>query len=90
MAQVKLKSHTAKKEQTLKCKEFALHRCRGHCKYRKAMRINKIIYLSGADLIFPVCPQCGGAIEREYMKHCSSCGQKLSWIGFKRVKITYR
>lgn len=54
------------------------------------MRINKIIYLSGADLIFSVCPQCGGAIEREYMKHCSSCGQKLSWIGFERVKITYK
>ena len=38
----------------------------------------------------PVCPQCGRAIEREYMKYCSSCGQKLSWKGFEFIEVTYK
>ena len=88
MAQVKLKKHTVKKEQTLKCKEFALHNCK--CKYRNAMQIKENICLTSAKLEFPVCPQCGGAIEREYMEYCSSCGQKLSWKGFEFIEMTYK
>ena len=28
----------------------------------------------------PLCPRCKNAIDREYTRYCSSCGQKLSWI----------
>ena len=90
MAQVKLKRCTTKKEQALKYRGVALRCCQGQCKYRKALRINKIIYLSGAKLMFSVCPRCGNAVDREYMNYCPVCGQKLSWIGFDRIKITYK
>ena len=28
----------------------------------------------------PLCPRCGNAIDREFTRYCSSCGQRLSWI----------
>lgn len=31
---------------------------------------------------FPVCPQCGITMEREYQSFCGRCGQYLSWKDF--------
>ena len=28
---------------------------------------------------FPVCPQCGTTLEREYQRCCDRCGQCLDW-----------
>ena len=28
---------------------------------------------------FPVCPNCGITMEREYQSFCDRCGQKLAW-----------
>lgn len=39
---------------------------------------------------FPVCPQCGHALEREYTAYCDSCGQCLSWKHFKNASILIR
>ena len=39
---------------------------------------------------FPVCPRCGRTLEREYMAHCSSCGQCLSWKNFKNATVVIR
>lgn len=52
------------------------------------MQIKEIICLTCAKLVFPVCPQCGGAIEREYIEYCLSCDQKLSWKGFEFIEMT--
>ena len=35
-------------------------------------------YLSGVTG-FPVCPQCGRTMEREYQPYCDRCGQCLDW-----------
>ena len=32
--------------------------------------------------IFPVCPQCGRGIEREFQAYCDRCGQCLAWEQF--------
>ena len=39
----------------------------------------------------PLCPRCGNAIDREYTRYCSSCGQKLSWVLWDKhiLKATY-
>lgn len=39
---------------------------------------------------FPICPQCGRLLEREYMDYCSRCGQCLSWKSFKNALIVVR
>ncbi len=31
---------------------------------------------------FPVCPQCGITLNREYQRYCDRCGQQLSWTHF--------
>ena len=45
--------------------------------------------MSGAPS-FPVCPQCGCTLEREYTAYCSCCGQCLSWKHFKNAAIVMR
>ena len=91
MAQVKLKRHTTKKEQALRHRGLALTHCkRRKCKYRTPMKIEQAIYISKANLMFSVCPRCHKAIDREYTKHCSGCGQKLLWQDIDNIKITYK
>ena len=36
---------------------------------------------------FPVCPQCGITMEREYQTYCDRCGQCLSWKGFSKAAV---
>lgn len=31
---------------------------------------------------YPVCPRCNADIDREYMRFCDRCGQRLSWDHF--------
>lgn len=43
-------------------------------------------YLSGVTG-FPVCPQCGRTMEREYQSYCDRCGQRLDWDNFSKATI---
>ena len=36
---------------------------------------------------FPVCPQCGRTLEREYQPYFDRCGQCLDWKGFSKATI---
>ena len=36
---------------------------------------------------FPVCPQCGRTMEREYQSYCDRCGQCLDWDNFSKATI---
>ena len=36
---------------------------------------------------FPVCPQCGVTMEREYQSFCDRCGQRLEWKEFSKATI---
>lgn len=38
---------------------------------------------------FPVCPQCGITMEREYQAYCDRCGQCLGWKHFKKATILF-
>lgn len=38
---------------------------------------------------FYVCPQCGVTIEREFMRFCDRCGQRLDWNHYKNARIVY-
>lgn len=34
---------------------------------------------------FPVCPQCGCSLEREFQSYCDRCGQCLSWESYENT-----
>ena len=54
--------------------------------YRRPMQVRELArYRSGGT--FPVCPKCGAVIEREYQKHCDSCGQRLGWQELRRARV---
>lgn len=36
---------------------------------------------------YPVCPQCGITLEREYQHYCDRCGQCLDWRCFSKAII---
>lgn len=57
--------------------------------FRRPMRVCRIHCfhsLHGRDS-FPVCPQCGVTMEREYQQFCDRCGQCLDWSSYKHASI---
>lgn len=41
------------------------------------------------DGTYPVCPQCGISLEREYQRFCDRCGQRLEWKDYERMLSRY-
>lgn len=54
--------------------------------YRTAMTVTEVVRYPDGNT-FPVCPKCDIPFEYEYQAFCASCGQKLEWRGFSRVKV---
>lgn len=58
-------------------------------RFRKAMPVTAtVVYRTRAA--FPLCPQCGSAMEREYQSFCDRCGQKLDWRQYTRSRTVTR
>lgn len=53
------------------------------------VKVHTFPLMSGSPS-FPVCPQCGQDLEREYLAYCNCCGQRLSWRLFKNATIETR
>lgn len=57
--------------------------------YRKPMQVRELArYRSGG--LFPVCPRCASAMEREYQNYCDRCGQRLDWRDLRRARVVAR
>ena len=41
----------------------------------------------GSGGLFPLCPRCGSAMEREYQGYCDRCGQRLDWRGLPKARV---
>jgi len=52
----------------------------------KVQRIRRIGCGAGASC-YPVCPQCGCSLEREYQAFCDRCGQALNWKQFRNAEV---
>lgn len=50
--------------------------------------VTAVRYYNTATSGFPVCPNCGYAMEREFQKHCEECGQLLGWKKFVKDQVT--
>ena len=58
-------------------------------RFRQAMPVTTMVVYRSRDA-FPLCPQCGLPMEREYQSFCDLCGQKLSWRGYAHAQIVHR
>lgn len=56
--------------------------------FRTPMQIEKIIQYKSGDS-YPICPRCDCSLDREYMRFCDRCGQRLSWGHEKPIQIVY-
>ena len=56
--------------------------------YRIPMPVTKVLVLS-YDGSYPICPRCNCTIDREYMRFCDRCGQRLGWEMFAFAKPVY-
>ena len=55
--------------------------------FRKPMLIKTFRhYRDGSE--YSNCPRCGTAIERDYQKFCTNCGQRLKW-NFSKMKCSF-
>ena len=52
--------------------------------YRIPMPVTEVRRFQGTSslIAFPVCPQCGQTMEREFQSYCDRCGQCLDWERF--------
>ncbi|MDE7262826.1 MAG: hypothetical protein K2N78_12315 [Oscillospiraceae bacterium] len=58
-------------------------------RYREPMQVRELArHHSGGT--FPICPQCGSAMEREYQNYCDRCGQRLGWRELRLAQVVIR
>lgn len=55
--------------------------------YRHKMQIKENVLYTEDDNLYPLCPRCSKVMDREYLRYCSGCGQKLSWINWDKSPI---
>ena len=54
--------------------------------YRLPLPVSKIIVYAD-NTTYPLCPRCESALEREYVRFCDQCGQKLNWDLFEYARV---
>jgi len=56
--------------------------------FRIPMEVTQV-RLFPSDGAYPVCPQCGISLEREYQRFCDRCGQRLNWKSYGKASVIY-
>lgn len=46
--------------------------------YRIPLQVMQVLVLRHGET-YPICPRCGCTVDREYMRFCDRCGQRLGW-----------
>lgn len=57
--------------------------------YRIGLQVTKVIYLPHYGSSYPLCPRCHCSLEREYMRFCDRCGQRLMWNHLDHAEVVY-
>lgn len=58
-------------------------------RFRQPMQVRELAQYRSGEL-FPVCPRCKSAMEREYQRYCDRCGQRLGWERLSRALVVAR
>jgi len=54
--------------------------------YRIPLPVTRM-YRNSRGSEFPLCPRCDRCVDREYMRFCSCCGQRLSWESLSSANV---
>lgn len=54
--------------------------------YRVPLPVTEIVQYTN-DGTHPVCPRCEIPLDREYMRFCDRCGQKLNWSALHLARV---
>lgn len=59
--------------------------------YRRPMAVRELMVFPAIkqDTSFYVCPRCRVTMEREFMRYCDRCGQRLNWAHYEQARIVY-
>lgn len=56
--------------------------------YRLPMQVReRMVFLNGDS--YPICPRCDALVDREYLRFCDQCGQRLGWEFFDFAQIIH-
>ena len=55
--------------------------------YRTKLPIKEKILYENQNSIYAVCPRCKGTVDRDYVKYCTICGQRISWANWGKTSI---
>ena len=55
-------------------------------RYRQPMQVTSVMMFQRGSA-YPVCPQCGVTMEREYQNFCDRCGQRLDCAGYCSASV---
>ena len=56
--------------------------------YRIPLQVRKVVQFRDG-CCYPVCPRCDRSIDREYMRYCDRCGQRLAWNYLRDARVVY-
>ena len=54
--------------------------------YRVPFAVTEVFVFANGHS-YPVCPRCNRSMDREYMRFCDRCGQRLGWKQFDYASI---
>lgn len=54
--------------------------------YREPRPVTQMRQYASGDC-YSLCPRCGQCVDREYVRFCSQCGQRLSWHVYTDLEI---
>ena len=56
--------------------------------YRLPLQVRARLVFPGGDS-FPICPRCDQSVDRDYMRFCDQCGQRLAWNLFDFAHVIH-
>lgn len=56
--------------------------------YRVPLMVTAVLLFKNG-IAYPICPRCDCTIDREYMRFCDRCGQRLGWDMFDTAEIIH-
>lgn len=57
--------------------------------YRIARTVLRAVWYETAGDCYPLCPRCARELEREYVRFCDRCGQRLDWGTYEKVLMIH-
>lgn len=62
-------------------------RARKELSFRRAMPVRETVFFTRGDYTYPRCPRCKLTMDREYVRFCDRCGQRLDWSTFEEADV---